>query len=147
MSDAKNYKTGYLMGVFDLFHTGHLNLIEKAAERCEKLIVGVLSDEIVEEQKGAPPIVPLGDRMRIISALEAVDQVTAVTDGTLSKVREFLRIGFDCLFSGNDYEDDPLWKTEKEDLEKLGSTIEFFPYTEGMSTTLVTCSPHLRLAA
>ena len=137
MSKQKKYETGYLMGVFDLFHTGHLNLIEMAAKRCDRLIVGVLADEIVREQKGALPIVSLEDRMRIIGALEAVDEVVPVTDGILSKVREFHRIGFDCLFSGNDYEGNPLWEAEKEELEKLGSTIEFFPYTEGMSTTLI----------
>lgn len=92
----KKYETGYLMGVFDLFHTGHLNLIENAADRCEHLIVGLLS-----------------------------------------QVKEWERIRFDCLFSGNDYEGNPLWEKEKAELEKLGSTIEFFPYTEGTSTSLI----------
>ncbi len=133
----KKYETGYLMGVFDLFHTGHLNLIENAADRCEHLIVGVLSDEIVMEQKGQLPVIPLEDRMRIIAALKKVERVVPVTDGLLSKVKEWERLRFDCLFSGNDYEGDPLWELEKEELEKRGSTIEFFPYTEGMSTSLI----------
>lgn len=133
----KKYETGYLMGVFDLFHTGHLNLIENAADRCEHLIVGVLSDEIVMEQKGQLPVIPLDDRMRIIAALKKVGKVVPVTDGMLSKVREWERLHFDCLFSGNDYEGDPLWELEKEELEKRGSTIEFFPYTEGTSTSLI----------
>lgn len=137
MSERKKYGKGYLMGVFDLFHTGHLNLIENAKSRCEELTVGVLSDEIVLEQKGALPIIPLDDRMRLIAALSDVSEVVPVTDRNLSKVSEWERIRFDCLFSGSDYEGNPMWEYEKKELEKRGATIEFFPYTEGMSTTLI----------
>lgn len=133
----KKYKKGYMMGVFDLFHVGHLNLIERAKERCDELVVGVLSDDLVFEQKGSYPVIGLEDRMRIIAALEAVDEAVAVTDGRLSKIEERKRIGFDCFFSGNDYEGNEMWEFEKKELEKEGATIEFFPYTEEISTTKI----------
>ena len=123
------------MGVFDLFHTGHLNLVERAKEHCDVLVVGVLSDEIVRANKGAAPVIPLNDRMRILAALKAVDEVVPVTDPGLSKVAEWERIHFDCLFSGSDYEGNPMWEYEKQELEKRGATIRFFPYTQGVSTS------------
>lgn len=128
---------GYLMGVFDLFHTGHLNLIERAKECCDVLIIGVLSDDIVYEQKAAYPVIPLNDRMRMLSACRYVDEVVAVTDPNLSKVTEWERLHFDCLFSGSDYEGNEMWEYERKELEKKGATIRFFPYTGGISTSLI----------
>lgn len=133
----EHFHTGYLMGVFDLFHTGHLNLIERAKEHCDLLIVGVLSDEIVYEQKGAYPVIPLDDRLRILSACRYVDKAVPVTDPGLSKVAEWNRLHFDCLFSGNDHEGNEMWEYERKELEKRGATIRFFSYTGGISTSLI----------
>lgn len=137
MNNDERFGTGYLMGVFDLFHTGHLNLIKRAKERCDILIVGVLSDEIVYEQKGSYPVISLDDRMQMLEACRYVDRVIAVTDPGLSKVAEWERIHFDCLFSGNDYEGNEMWEYERKELEKRGATIRFFPYTGGISTSMI----------
>ena len=66
---------GYVPGVFDMFHVGHLNLITSARPFCDHLIVGVVTDEVVEAVKGKPPVVPLRERMEIVAALRDVDEV------------------------------------------------------------------------
>lgn len=125
------------MGVFDLFHTGHLNLIENAKSMCDELVVGVLADELVVEQKGTYPVIGEDDRLRIVKALSAVDDAVLVTDSRLSKLEEKKRIGFDCFFSGDDHAGHPYWEFEKKELEKAGATIEYFPYTKGISTSII----------
>ena len=132
-----HYHVGYIMGVFDLFHVGHLNLIRRAKEHCDFLRVGILTDELVLEQKGKPPFIPLEERMAIMASMRYVDEVVAVEDGLLSKVAEWYRRPYDCLFSGSDYEGNPIWEIEKKELEKLGSTIEFFPYTQTTNSTKI----------
>ena len=133
----KPYRRGYVMGVFDLFHVGHLNLLERAKARCEILTVGVLTDELVEAQKKIRPFIPFGERIRILGALRCVDSVVAVDDPLLSKVLEWERHPFDCLFSGSDYEGNPLWEKERIELRKRGAEIEFFPYTETTNSTMI----------
>ena len=69
METKKRFKVGYTTGTFDLFHVGHLNILEKAKENCEYLIVGVSTDELVKEYKGESPVISFEDRSRIIRAL------------------------------------------------------------------------------
>ena len=133
----KPYHIGYIMGVFDLFHIGHLNLIRRAKERCEYLRIGVLSDELVFMQKKKYPIIPLEERKEILMAMRDVDEVITVDDPLLSKVAEWHAHPYDCLFSGSDYEGNEAWEIEKKELEKRGSTIEFFPYTETTNSTKI----------
>ncbi len=132
--DGKRYHTGLLMGVFDLFHIGHLRLIERAKAECDVLRVGLLSDELVFRFKKACPVVPLEERMAIVAAIRGVDEVFAVTDDP-SRIAEWHRKPFDCFFSGDDHEGEPYWEWEREELRKLGSDIRFFPYTKEQSTT------------
>ena len=65
MVNEKKFKIGYTTGTFDLFHVGHLNLLEKAKENCEILIVGVSTDELVKDYKGELPVIPFEDRFGI----------------------------------------------------------------------------------
>ena len=141
----KHYKNGYIMGVFDLFHIGHLNLLRNAKEHCDFLRVGILTDELVREQKKHDPVIPFEERCAVVAAVRYVDDVVAVDDGLLSKVAEWYRHPFDCFFSGNDYEGNPLWEKEKKDLAELGSTIEFFPYTKTTSSTKIRALLDLQL--
>ena len=105
----EKYKIGYLAGVFDLFHVGHLNLIRRAKERCDYLIVGALSD----------------------------DQVVEVTDENHEKMKAWNLYHFDCLFSGDDYSGNPYWIEDQKSLQRVGSNIEFFPYTKSTSSTMI----------
>ena len=133
---SKPYNTGLLMGVFDLFHIGHLRLIQRAKEQCNYLRVGVLSDELVMKFKNKSPVIPLSERMEILAAIRDVDEVVAITDDP-SRLLEWDRRPFDCFFSGDDYNGNPYWEWEREELRKRGSDIVFFPYTEEQSTTKI----------
>lgn len=130
----KPYGIGLLMGVFDLFHVGHLRLIKRAKARCRFLRVAVLSDELVSQFKGIMPTIPLAQRMEVLAAIEDVDEVVAIEDNP-SRIMEWNRRHFDCFFSGDDYVGNDFWEQECQELKKHGATIEFFPYTEEQSST------------
>ena len=137
-SEDKAYGVGLLMGVFDLFHVGHLRLIERAKARCSYLRVAVLSDALVEHFKGHGPVIPLSERMEILAALRDVDEVVSIDDEAgVSRLNEWRKRPFDCFFSGDDYSGNEYWAWEKGELEKLGATIEFFPYTKEQSSTMI----------
>lgn len=129
----KKYRTGYVPGVYDLFHIGHLNLIKRCKARCEYLIVGVLTDELVEFYKNKRPIIPYEERAEIIAALRYVDEVVPVDFNNTDKMDAWNLYHYDCHFSGSDHGDD--WNEICEKLRSVGSNMEFFPYTEGTSST------------
>ncbi len=132
------YDTGLLMGVFDLFHIGHLNLIRRAKKQCRFLRVGVLSDDLVYEFKQIYPTIPQDERMEILRALRDVDEVVLLgTREDVSRVHEWKKRPFDCFFSGDDYADNAYWAWEKEELEKLGADMVFFPYTKKRSSSMI----------
>lgn len=132
--NEKQYEIGLLMGVFDLFHIGHLRLIQRAAACCRFLRVGVLSDDLVFKFKNKRPIIPLNERMEILRAVRGVDEVVPITDDP-SRLIEWHRRPFDCFFSGDDYRGNPYWEWEREELRKLGADIVFFPYTKEQSSS------------
>ena len=134
MHDDRPYGIGLVMGVFDLFHVGHLRLIKRAKARCQFLRVAVLSDDLVRQFKDITPTIPLEQRMEILAAINGVDEVVAIRDNP-SRIVEWNRRPFDCFFSGDDYSGNDYWEHERAELEKLGATIEFFPYTEEQSST------------
>ena len=71
---------GYTTGVYDMFHIGHLNIIRRAKEQCDFLIVGVSTDELVQKEKGKTPVIPYVERAAIVEALKYVDQVVPQID-------------------------------------------------------------------
>lgn len=135
-SGRRRYRVGLLMGVFDMFHVGHLRLIERAKGECEYLRVAVLSDELVRKFKQKDPIIPQDQRMQVLAALRDVDEVVCIED-IPSRIMEFERRPFDCFFSGDDYRDNEYWNWEREELRKRGSDIKFFSYTEYQSSTMI----------
>lgn len=131
------YKVGYLAGVFDLYHVGHLNLFKKAKERCDYLIVGALSDELVVKFKKNPPYIPFEERKQILESVRYVDEVVKVTEENFEKMKAWNIYHFDCLFSGDDYAGNPYWIDDQQSLQRVGSNIEFFPYTKSTSSTMI----------
>lgn len=130
----KKYHIGYIAGVFDLFHLGHLNMFKRAKEQCDYLIVGVVTDEGVRRSKGKP-FVPFEERIELVRSCRYVDEAVEIPlnyGGTRDAYRLY---HFDCQFSGSDYIDDPDWLAEKVFLEKHGAEMVFFPYTESTSST------------
>lgn len=131
----KPYHTGYISGVFDLFHIGHLNLLRRAKEYCDVLIVGVSTDEWVRKFKGTDPVVPFEERRAIVEACRYVDKAVEIPTYANDALNAWRKYRFDVQFSGSDYEHDKGWLDLKAKLEENGATVMFFPYTEGTSTT------------
>lgn len=132
----KKYRIGYTCGVFDLLHVGHLNLLERCKEYCDVLIVGVCDDKYVREIKGKEPIYKEEQRVRLLNALKVVDVAELVTiEETDDKMLALNKFHFDVLFSGDDWKGSERYlKTEKQ-FEEYGASIEYLPYTQGISTT------------
>lgn len=137
LQDGKRYRRGYVAGVFDLFHVGHLNLIRNAKVMCEYLIVGVLEDELVIRFKKNPPIIPQKERMEIVGALKDVNEVVLVHGKNIEKLEAWKQVRYDCLFSGDDYINHPSWIRDRKRLNEVGADICFFPYTQSTSSTKI----------
>ena len=131
----KKYHVGYIAGVFDLFHYGHLNVLRRAKEQCDYLIVGVVSDRQVREGKKVEPFVPFEERLEIVRSCRYVDEAHIIPIENPGTEMAWKLYHFDVQFSGSDYEHDPVWLRKKEWLEERGSTMVFFPYTQSTSST------------
>lgn len=131
----KKYHTGYVAGVFDLFHIGHLNLLRRAKEQCDHLIVGVVTDEGVIRHKHTTCVIPFAERIEIVRACSYVDEAVEIPPDQYDTDEAYRRYQFDVQFSGSDYADAPGWMAKREFLRQRGSDLVFFPYTESTSST------------
>lgn len=131
----KKYKVGYTTGVYDMFHVGHLNILKKAKEQCEYLIVGVSTDELVENYKGKTPMIPYEQRKEIIEAIKYVDKVIPQT--TMDKFEAWKHEKFDVIFHGDDWKNSKTYNEIEERLKKVGVDFIYFPYTKGTSSTML----------
>lgn len=132
---VKKYNVGYVAGVFDLFHIGHLNLLRRAKEQCNYLIVGVVSDEGVVKNKRTNPVVPFEERLEIVQACRYVDEAVEIPHGFGDTKDAYNLYHFDVQFSGSDYAEDKEWLEKKKFLNDHGSDLVFFPYTQSTSST------------
>lgn len=130
-----NFKVGYTTGVFDLFHIGHLNILKRAKEQCEYLIVGVSTDELVQLYKNKTPIIPFEERKEIISSIQYVDKVVPQTNR--DKIAAYHELKFDAMFVGDDWKGKQLFIKVEDELKKHGSTVVYFPYTQSTSSTVI----------
>ena len=127
---------GYTTGVYDMFHIGHLNVIRRAKEQCDRLIVGVSTDELVQSEKHKSPVIPYEERAAIVGAIRYVDEVVPQPDK--NKLAAWERYHFDKMFVGSDWEGTPQWKRFEEQLAPLGVEIVYLPHTDGISSTKLT---------
>jgi|TARA_B110000908_G_C10255583_1_gene455210 glycerol-3-phosphate cytidylyltransferase len=125
---------GYTTGVFDLFHVGHLNLLKNAKGLCDKLVVGVTTDELVS-YKNKRAVIPFDERLDIVRNIKLVDVV--VPQDSMDKIEAWNKIKFDVMFVGDDWYDTPKWKELDEKFKSLGVKIVYFSYTKGTSSTLI----------
>ena len=139
----KKYKVGYTTGVFDLFHIGHLNVIKRAKEQCEFLIVGVSTDELVQKEKNKTPIIPLDERRLIVEAIKYVDQVVLQTNK--NKMEAYEKYRFDAMFVGSDWQGTEVWMEYEKEFRSIGVDIVYLPHTDGTSSTLITEILHREL--
>jgi glycerol-3-phosphate cytidylyltransferase len=135
----KKEKIGYTTGVFDLLHQGHLNLLKNAKKHCDKLVVGLTTDELSLSFKGKTPLVPLSERMAIVKAIKYVDAV--VPQNEMDKFIAWEKYQFDVMFASNT----PTKKwplVQAEFLQKFKAKnlkppeIINLPYTPGVSSTI-----------
>ena len=131
----KKYKIGYTTGVYDMFHIGHLNLLRRAKERCDYLIVGVSTDELVESYKHKRPIVPFEERIAIVEAIKYVDQVIAQEN--MDKYDAWKKLQFDAVFHGDDWKGSNMYNKIEKKLASVGVDMVFLPHTDGNSSTLL----------
>ena len=131
----KKYKVGYTAGVFDMFHIGHLNLIKRAKECCDYLIVAVSTDELTTSYKGKSPIIPFQDRIEIVKAIKYVDEVVVQEDR--DKIKAYQKYNFDALFVGSDWKGDEMFAKTEEYMKARGGEVVYFPRTEGVSSGLL----------
>lgn len=131
----KKYKIGYTQGVYDMFHIGHLNLLNHAKEYCDYLIVGVNSDELVQCYKNKKPVINQEDRAEIVRNIKAVDQ--CVIAHTLDKIQSLKELGYEAIFIGDDWKGSSRWEETEKELAKYDVDVVYLPHTNGISSTML----------
>lgn len=134
--ENKKYKIGYTTGVFDLFHVGHLNILKRAKEQCDYLVVGVSTDELVKEYKNKKPIIPFEERKQIVESIKYVDKVIPQT--SMNKYEAWENEKFNVIFHGDDWKNSELYKENERKLKEVGVEFVYFEYTKGTSSTILT---------
>jgi glycerol-3-phosphate cytidylyltransferase len=128
-------RVGYAPGVYDLFHIGHLNILRRARGLCDELIAGVVSDEMATLAKGRPPVVPLEERMEIVSHVRFVDR--AVAERQPDKLLMWQDLRFDVLFKGDDWRGTAKGDRLERDMASVGVEVVYLPYTVHTSSTVL----------
>lgn len=129
----KKYKIGYTTGVFDMFHIGHLNILKKAKEYCDYLIVGVSTDENVQCYKHKTPVIPFEQRKAIVEAIRYVDEV--VPQENMDKFAAWEKYHFDAIFHGDDWKGSTMYDEVEKKLSSVGCKMVFLPHTDGISSS------------
>ena len=127
---------GYTTGVYDMFHIGHLNVIRRAKEQCDYLIVGVSTDELVQHEKNKIPVIPYEERASIVSAIKYVDKV--VPQQNKDKLGAWKKLHFNKMFVGDDWKGTDTWNEFEKQFQPLGVEIVYLPHTDGISSTQLT---------
>lgn len=133
ISNKKKYKIGYTQGTFDMFHIGHLNLLRNAKKECEYLIVGVNTDELVENYKKKTPVIDEVNRLDIVNSIKFTDEALLVS--TLDKSEIHKQLQFEAIFIGDDWRGNERWKQTEDDLKKVGAEVVYLNYTKGVCST------------
>lgn len=127
---------GYTTGVYDMFHIGHLNIIHRAKQLCDYLIVGVSTDELVRHEKSKTPVIPYEERAAIVAALKDVDMV--IPQENKNKKEAWKKYHFNKMFVGSDWQGTPQWLNFEKEFKPLGVEIIYLPHTDGVSSTQLT---------
>lgn len=131
----KKYKLGYTTGVFDMFHIGHLNILRRAKEQCEQLVVGVTTDELCFLRKHKYPIINENDRIAIVEAIRYVDRVVPQAD--MEKIRPVKELGADVVFVGSDWKGTEAWNRYEKEFAEVGCDVVYLSHTDGISSSIL----------
>lgn len=132
---SKKYRIGYTTGVYDMFHIGHLNILKRAKEQCETLVVGVTTDELCFKRKNKYPIINEKERMEIVGAIRYVDKVVPQVD--MEKIRSVKALNADAVFVGSDWKGTDVWNEYEKEFAKIGCTLVYLDHTDGISSTIL----------
>ncbi|MBE6965548.1 MAG: glycerol-3-phosphate cytidylyltransferase [Ruminococcaceae bacterium] len=131
----KKYKIGYTTGVFDMFHIGHLNILKRAKEQCEYLIVGITTDALCFSRKNKYPIICEKERMEIVESIRYVDKVIPQND--MDKVRVVKDLHADAVFVGSDWKGTSAWAEYEKSFAEVGCSVVYLDHTDGISSTIL----------
>ena len=131
----KKYKIGYTTGVFDMFHVGHLNILQRAKEQCEYLIVGVTTDELCFQRKNKYPIINQEERKAIVKASRYGDEVIDQSD--MDKFAMVSKLKAEVVFVGSDWKGTPAWNNYEQDFASIGCSVVYLNHTDGISSTIL----------
>ena len=126
---------GYTTGVYDMFHIGHLNIIQRAKEQCDYLIVGVTTDELCMKRKNKLPVIPEEDRIAIVKAIRYVDQVVPQSD--MDKMKAVQEYNVNKVFVGSDWKGTPSWDKYEKEFATVGCEVVYLDHTDGISSTIL----------
>tara|TARA_B110000114_G_C15023242_1_gene369818 strand:- start:39 stop:452 length:414 start_codon:yes stop_codon:yes gene_type:complete len=126
---------GYTTGAFDLFHIGHLNILKKAKERCDYLIVGVTTDEFIGLYKDSLPSIKFQDRASIVFSIKYVDRV--VPQFNHDKLKQWEEHKFNIMFVGDDWKGTKKWNIIEEQMNSVNVEVFYFERTKGISTSMI----------
>jgi len=126
---------GYTTGVYDMFHIGHLNILRRAKELCDFLIVGVSTDELVQHDKNKIPIIPFEDRCKIVESIKYVDKVVPQFDK--NKIGAWEKYKFHKMFVGSDWKGTDAWNLFEKQFNVLGVEIIYLNHTDGISSSML----------
>lgn len=128
-------KVGYIAGVWDLFHIGHVTILRNCKEMCDKLIVAVTTDEFMIGYKNKNAVIPFTERCEVVRSCKYVDVVVSQPD--MDKFAAWEKMKFDIMFVGDDWFKSDKWNKIEKKLNKVGVKVIYFPYTQGTSSTLI----------
>ena len=131
----RKYKRGYTSGVYDMFHIGHLNILEQAKTQCEYLTVGVTTDDLCYERKKKKPIINQEDRIRIVKAIRYVDD--AIFQKNMDKLEVVKRYDIDVVFVGSDLKGTEVWNDYEKQFKQCGCDVVYIDHTDGISSTIL----------
>ena len=126
---------GYTTGVYDMFHIGHLNIIQKAKEQCDYLIVGVTTDDLCLKRKNKLPVIPEDDRIAIVKAIRYVDKVVRQED--MDKFKAVKQYHVNKVFVGSDWKGTPSWERYEREFKTVGCEVVYLGHTDGISSTIL----------
>lgn len=132
---GKKFKIGYTTGVYDMFHIGHLNILRRAKEQCDFLIVGVTTDELCFQRKHKYPIINEAERMAIVEAIRYVDKVVPQSD--MEKIKPVTDFGADAVFVGSDWKGTEAWNQYEKDFAEVGCSVVYLEHTNGISSSML----------
>lgn len=131
----KRYKIGYTTGVFDMFHIGHLNILKRAKEQCDYLIVGVTTDELCYKRKNKYPIICEADRIEIVESIKYVDKVVLQND--MDKIKPVVDHKVNAVFVGSDWKGTEAWIAYEKEFASVGCEVVYLDHTDGISSTIL----------